>query len=110
MYVCVWHILTYDFTDNKLFAKSFSLCHRYCTSNVVVLTEIGVVPDPAIMNLGNDKSVTRGIGVNAKESQKLIILIDDVGRNLFFDDFAEEAVRHGDILAYSRLCAIDVSQ
>src|SRR3990172_9803434 len=47
------------------------------------------------MLFGNDERVDRRLGIDVLEGDRMLVLVDDRGRDLLFDDPAENAVRVG---------------
>mgnify|MGYP001609631866 CR=1 FL=1 len=52
------------------------------------------------MFLWNDLDMTRRMRINIEKSEEVFVFIDDMGRDFFFGDFAENAVLHGYIIYY----------
>ena len=53
--------------------------------------------------LWNDEHVRRRLGIDVTESETQIILVDDIGRHLAPDDFAENSTHHPSFQKRKRL-------
>ncbi len=57
------------------------------------------------LNFWHDQNVTRLLRIDVEEGKSSLVLVDFVRRDFAADDFGENAVGHGDILAQISLSA-----
>ena len=89
-----------DAGENPFGIKGFLLGFGYFFNHFEIFSGIGNLPDPAVVLFGNDLGVAGRLRFYIEKSQKIIILINDMGRNFFIGDFAEDAGSHIYIVSY----------
>lgn len=95
----VRHVFADDLAQDHLLAKGFLLGQSDIFDDFKISSGIWYIPNPPIMFFWYDESMPRRLWVDIEESQKIAIIIHDMRRDFFFDDFAEDAVLHVDIVS-----------
>src|SRR4051794_2016326 len=91
----VKYLITTNASPDGFLSKGFLLCMCNLARYFKVRSEFWYIPNPAVMFLWNNERMTHRVWVNVHEGQECLVFIDNLGRNFFGDDFAEDTVFHG---------------
>jgi hypothetical protein len=91
---CSWAVINYQSITVAI--NFFVFCYCFCDIKQVsyqfpvLYRAVLYVRD---MHLGNDQNMDRGLGVEVFECNSEFVLMNDFGRNFFFDYLTEDTMR-----------------
>ena len=87
-----------DAGENHFSIEGLLLRQSYFFANFKILSDVWHLPNPTTVLFRNDLGMTGRARIDVKKSQKVVVFVDDVGRDFFGDDFAENAGFHNNII------------
>ena len=90
--VRVRHFVSDDAAEDEVSIKSLSLRLRYLSCHFEVCACVRNIPDPAVVLLRDHLDMPWRLGMNIEKCEEICVLVYDLSRDFFRDNFAEDAI------------------